>query len=773
MGESATLAAMFLLLALIGCAPSPDLTVTLDIVDEQGLPIDGAQVLAGRESWFADGGSARLNNLQGPISGVVSADGYLSEPFIVGRVDHRATRTIRLWDDSRWALHAGGDVMLGRRYEEPGGLLETDQAAGAAQVVSNLAPLFAVSDIGIVNFESVLSNLSASGAYAGKRYVINTPSQAATALTAMGVDVVGLANNHSRDWLDDGISITRDALRDADIASVGGRETSEGVSEPVILQVGDVTVGVLAYTTLSGSFVNNAYPTESDAVPQPLDPDLAFQYDARSWSYDGDDLQVEVADRRIGTAWRLFADAEAGMSDAEIADAYASLTAVYPEVQDWVARRGHGGAASWTQDSPDDISRLNEQVDVVVVMIHGGYELATAPSVTVRDVAESSAAAGADLVIGHHPHVLHGAEWLGDALIVHSLGNLIFEQNNPLTQASAMLRTVWDGDELLQASFLPLELVDYRPVFVADAAALRTLNLIHETSQAHAEAHVSDGMVLIEPSESETRPATVTITGHTALLGRDTVIVETLNLSVRPNRLTNIPANILVDPGLNTTDPNIWVGRDLFGWGHFEDVVADGVSATGAHWLVDSEWERIEAKASAPEGNNVLHLQRDVFNDATVTTRSEGQYTIIPHRLWEDGEPVDPEARYAVFLRAKLKGPGTPSLRLQGFEYERGSLAIDPVTTELFDEDIPLDVGSGWTEILIDVDPEWLVVGVNRLRPSLRLAPPERGNSQLFVDDVHLLELRPAALMPSDWGRWDVVQTVGDERVDLTVPVLR
>ena len=729
---------MFVLLALIGCAPSPDLTVTLDIVDERGLPIDGAQVLAGRDSWIADDGSVRLRNLQGPISGVVSADGYLSEPFIVGRDDQRSTRTIRLWDDSRWALHAGGDVMLGRRYEEPGGLLQTDQAAGAAEVVANLAPLFAASDIGIVNLETVLSDLAASGAYPGKRYVINTPSRATTALTAMGVDVVGLANNHSRDWLDEGLSNTRDTLRDVDIAAVGGRETDQDVNEPVILQVGDVTVGVLAYTTLSGSFVNDAYPTQSDPVPQPLDPELAFQYDERSWSFDGDDLQVPVADRRIGTAWRLFAEAEAEMSDAEVAEAYASLTDVYPEVQDWVARRGHGGAAAWTRDATDDISLLNEQVDVVVVMIHGGYELATAPSVTVRDVTESSAAAGADLVIGHHPHVLHGAEWAGDALIVHSLGNLIFEQNNPLTQATAMLRTVWDGDSLLHASFLPLELVDYRPVFVADSAAQRTLNLIHETSQAQAEARFSGGEVLIETSQSEARPATVTIDGHTAVLGRDTPTADTLDLTVRPDRLTRLPADVLVQPTLNTTDPNIWIGRDLFGWGHFEDVVADGVSATGAHWLVDSEWERIDAKASAPQGNNVLHLERDVFNDSTVTTRSEGQYTIIPHRLWQDGEPIDPQARYAVWLRAKLTGPGTPSLRLQGFEYERGSLAIDPVTTELFDEDIPLDVGGTWTEIVVDVDPEWLVAGVNRLRPSLRLAPPERGNSQLFVDDVHV-----------------------------------
>ena len=49
--------------------------------------------------------------------------------------------------------------------------------------------------------------------------------------------------------------------------------------------------------------------------------------------------------------------------------------------------------------------------------------------------------------------MLQGAEWLGDTLVVHSLGNLVFDQENLTTRASAMLRTVWGDDERFQRQY--------------------------------------------------------------------------------------------------------------------------------------------------------------------------------------------------------------------------------------------------------------------------------------------------------------------------------
>ena len=73
-------------------------------------------------------------------------------------------------------MHFGGDVMLGRRY------LETDRAdstivtdaASARDIVSDLAPLSATADWTVVNLESVIGELPATEAYAGKRFLLQS-----------------------------------------------------------------------------------------------------------------------------------------------------------------------------------------------------------------------------------------------------------------------------------------------------------------------------------------------------------------------------------------------------------------------------------------------------------------------------------------------------------------------------------------------------------------------------------------------------------------------
>src|SRR5262249_7370753 len=153
------------------------------------------------------------------------------------------------------------------------------------------------------------------------------------------------------------------------------------------------------------------------------------------------------ADRRIGSAWQIFSAEEPKLSAAIVPNAFASLTNVYPEIQDWVARRAHGGAAPWnTQTSSATIANLAKN-SLVVVELHAGFQFQEASSVNVQQVAHAAIDAGASIVIGHHPHVLQGFEWYKGRLIAYSLGNLIFDQDFLSTFASAFLRTVWEGTE--------------------------------------------------------------------------------------------------------------------------------------------------------------------------------------------------------------------------------------------------------------------------------------------------------------------------------------
>lgn len=69
-----------------------------------------------------------------------------------------------------------------------------------------------------------------------------------------------------------------------------------------------------------------------------------------------------------------------------------------------------------------------DSVDFLILSYHGGVEYAERPSPETRWFARRAVDAGADLVLGHHPHVPHGLEMYRGALIVHSLGNFVFRQ---------------------------------------------------------------------------------------------------------------------------------------------------------------------------------------------------------------------------------------------------------------------------------------------------------------------------------------------------------
>ena len=74
------------------------------------------------------------------------------------------------------------------------------------------------------------------------------------------------------------------------------------------------------------------------------------------------------------------------------------------------------------------IRSAHEDGAVVIVSIHWGMEYQGGASDRQKSLARRFAEAGAALVWGHHPHVLQPAAWIGDTLILYSLGNALFDQ---------------------------------------------------------------------------------------------------------------------------------------------------------------------------------------------------------------------------------------------------------------------------------------------------------------------------------------------------------
>ena len=102
------------------------------------------------------------------------------------------------------------------------------------------------------------------------------------------------------------------------------------------------------------------------------------------------------------------------------------------------------------------VTAAADEGGLVIVSVHWGGEYQASPSPRQRAVARALADAGADLVIGHGPHVLQRVEWVGETLVAYSLGNFLFDQPYPADcRWGAVLRVVVRDDRIVAVDALP------------------------------------------------------------------------------------------------------------------------------------------------------------------------------------------------------------------------------------------------------------------------------------------------------------------------------
>ena len=76
----------------------------------------------------------------------------------------------------------------------------------------------------------------------------------------------------------------------------------------------------------------------------------------------------------------------------------------------------------------EDISKLKDKVDVIIVSMHWGVEYTNIPTESQRQIAEYLSSLGVNLIIGSHSHTVEPIEYIGDTLVMYSLGNFISNQ---------------------------------------------------------------------------------------------------------------------------------------------------------------------------------------------------------------------------------------------------------------------------------------------------------------------------------------------------------
>jgi poly-gamma-glutamate capsule biosynthesis protein CapA/YwtB (metallophosphatase superfamily) len=143
--------------------------------------------------------------------------------------------------------------------------------------------------------------------------------------------------------------------------------------------------------------------------------------------------------------------------------AFIAFTQVVPD--GWPATATSPGCATtWDrQRLAATIKAARSVADYVVASFHWGIELATSPDSEQRSLAHLAVDSGADLVLGHHPHVVQGFELYRNRLIAYSLGNFVFSPPRAESARSVMVMALIGPGGLVEAKIVPAAIVGCRP----------------------------------------------------------------------------------------------------------------------------------------------------------------------------------------------------------------------------------------------------------------------------------------------------------------------
>ncbi|RLA92897.1 MAG: hypothetical protein DRG83_21785, partial [Deltaproteobacteria bacterium] len=131
-----------------------------------------------------------------------------------------------------------------------------------------------------------------------------------------------------------------------------------------------------------------------------------------------------------------------------------------------------------------DIQRVKQQADFCIVSLHFGYENVEYPIPECRHQARAIVDFGADLVLGHHPHVIQGMEVYKKGFIAYSLGDFVFDNLTDRRRQSLILKASFGREGIQKIELLPIWINDqYQPEVAPKELANSILAKVKELSQ--------------------------------------------------------------------------------------------------------------------------------------------------------------------------------------------------------------------------------------------------------------------------------------------------
>lgn len=268
--------------------------------------------------------------------------------------------------DNKVRLAAVGDI--GFRIEEN------------HDTFDGVRPILKDADISLGQLEALLSGRGARQVhFPGFEYSDMTgpsgwrpdPEAAAKVLVDNHLDVMSFASNHTMDMGDDALFDTLDILKKNNIAVTGAGKNIDEARRPVILERKGTKVGFVAYCSV---VTRGSAATKTAAGVAPVR--AITSYEPHDWQ---------------------------------------------PGMPPWIRTKADPRDLA---DMTEDIEKLRPQVDVLVVSMHWGVHWI--PDVIADyqfEVGHAAIDAGADIIIGQHPHIMKGIEVYKGKVIFFSLSN--------------------------------------------------------------------------------------------------------------------------------------------------------------------------------------------------------------------------------------------------------------------------------------------------------------------------------------------------------------
>ena len=140
----------------------------------------------------------------------------------------------------------------------------------------------------------------------------------------------------------------------------------------------------------------------------------------------------------------------------------------------------------WAEDAKiiTDIKEAKHNADIVIVSYHWGVEYNDMPSQRQVDLAHITIDAGADVILGNHPHWIQPVELYKDKFIVYAHGNFIFDQEWSVeTKLGVVGKYTFYDKKLVDVEFVPIRIVDYgQPYLLSGEDAKNMLGRMKDLS---------------------------------------------------------------------------------------------------------------------------------------------------------------------------------------------------------------------------------------------------------------------------------------------------